>query len=92
MDQGKDTFSSSRTQSANAWDTCPFSSHWSTTVMTLARSFSPLWEQLSMLTMAMGAPPALNRSSSRAAVMLMAWEHLAGPLSKSAWTKGKNSP
>ena len=53
--------------------------------MTLERSFSPLWEQLSMLTMAMGVPPALNRSSSRAAVMLMAWEHLA-------WTKGKNSP
>ena len=92
MDQGKDTLFSFATQTANSGVTWPRSSHCSTTAMTPARSFSPLWEQLSMLTTAMGAPPARKRSHNRAVVMLMAWEQPSGPFSKSAWTKGKYSP
>ena len=58
MVQGKETFSSSFTQSAKPWGAKPFSTHFSVMDTTLLRIFSPLREQLSVLTTAMGTPPA----------------------------------
>ena len=75
-----------------SWPTKPFSAQALATVITLDCSFSPLWEQLSMLTTASGAPFALKRSNSRAATMLMAWRAWAGPSSMSAWTTGIRLP
>ena len=54
MLQGKETLLSSLTQAANSAGQKPFSTHPSTMVTTEDLSFSPLWEQLSMLTIAMG--------------------------------------
>ena len=58
MDQGNETWVSSDTQATKPSSTYSRFRHCSATVRIPARSFSPLWEQLSMLTMATGAAPA----------------------------------
>ena len=71
MDQGKLTRPSSSSQSRKADSTSPRSAQPRAMDSTPARSFSPLRAQLSMLTMAMGAPPAWKRRYSRAAAIDM---------------------
>ena len=58
MLHGKETRASSFTYASKSAGTSPFFTHAATISITLARSFSPLWEQLSMLTMAIGIAPA----------------------------------
>ena len=92
MVQGKDTFPSSVTQSRKPPSTKPFSCHFSAMVTTPLRTFSPLWEQLSVLTTARGKAPALYRSSSSAATQPMARVQFPGPAAKSFSAMGVNFP
>ena len=92
IDQGKETALSSPSQAAYSAGANPFFTQASAISSTEARSFSPLWEQLSMLTRARGALPASYLSSIRAATTLMAWRAWAGPSAMSAWATGSRLP
>ena len=61
-------------------------------VTTEAFSFSPLWEQLSMDTMAMGWAPAWKRANSIAAATAIAWRAWSGPWAMSSSAAGSISP
>ena len=61
MDQGKLTLSSQESQRRKSSGTKPPFCQPSARVRQLSRSFLPFWAQLSMLTTAMGLPPARNR-------------------------------
>ena len=92
MLQGKETFASSSSHATNSAGTKPRFSHSRAISVTPAFSFSPLWEQLSMLTTATGVPPALKRSSSSAATTPIACFGAAGPASMSAAATRVSSP
>ena len=61
MVHGKATRLRSVTYSRKPRSASPFSHHFPANVSMASKSRSPLWEQLSMLTMAMGFLPARNR-------------------------------
>ena len=82
MLQGKETFSI--TYSENALSTLPLSSQPFIMLITPACNFSPLCEQLSILTTASGAPQDLYRAYSIAATMLIVCFGVFGPFAMSS--------
>ena len=92
MDQGKVTFVSSESHSRKASETKPAFFQACAAANTPSRSFFPFWEQLSMLTMAMGCPPAWKRRYSSAAAMDMVCRGASGPAAKSCSATGRVLP
>ena len=60
MDHGKDTFAGFSIYSTKEAAVRPVSDHFAANVWTASNNLLPLWEQLSMLTMAIGFSPDWN--------------------------------